>query len=276
MRELLHRAGPAGAPPEPGGKNPNTGSASEQNTPGQDSSENDRIDARATRSADAVTGAAFYDGFSEEEDNEDRLSAILLSSTREDPEHPEHPYPTSLADVYDSGLVTVEYSNYLFDLFVNEVLLHSPLVSFSSEDTADEVRRTKPILFMACISAAASKVDAELHKALDQKISSAYGEQIMVRGRKSLELIQALLISAIWSFPPEKYMDTRFYMFVHMSAAMALNLNIDRDWDDLFSGPVAASPNTGANLEVTKEKLVYEKRRTHLGCWLACSRYLPI
>ena len=61
---------------------------------------------------------------------------------------------------------------------------------------------------------------------LDQEVLHAYATRIMVRSEKSLELIQALLISAAWYHPPLKFGQLKYYEYVRMATTMSMDIGI--------------------------------------------------
>ena len=54
----------------------------------------------------------------------------------------------------------------------------------------------------------------------------AYALKSLVDSEKSLELVQALLISAVWYHPPNKFGQLKYYEYIHMAATMAMDIGI--------------------------------------------------
>lgn len=55
-----------------------------------------------------------------------------------------------------------------------------------------------------------------------------FADSIIVHGQKSLELVQAIMISVIWYFPPEHFEELKFYQLVHLAAVMAIDIGLGR------------------------------------------------
>nr|POF04595.1 transcriptional regulator war1 [Quercus suber] len=92
--------------------------------------------------------------------------------------------------------------------------------------TADEMRATKPTLFLAILAAAAGKEDSELSAVLDRELLLVYATRGTINSEKSLELVQALLTSTVWYHPPRKFGQLKYYEYTHMAAIMAMDLGI--------------------------------------------------
>ena len=107
-------------------------------------------------------------------------------------------------DVVDRGLLSMVKATELFNRYINRLMPQYP--AFPLSGTADELRRDKPILFLAVLAASVEATDPILNLKLNQEIQQLYAKKIAVQGYKSLELIQALCVSTLWTYPPKKYM----------------------------------------------------------------------
>lgn len=107
---------------------------------------------------------------------------------------------------------------------------------------------------------------------LTKEVMAIYGDRIICHGEKSLELIQALLVSTIWYWPPEHFEELKFYQLIHLAAVMGIDINIGKKlktnrgtghvaglWrDHQWRRSVLPNPDT------------IEARRTWLGCYFMC------
>ena len=119
-------------------------------------------------------------------------------------------------DVVEREILTMEEANQLFQSYNNDLTQYYPTVVFPPEVSAADLRRTKPTLFLAVISAAAAKVDPHLYSILNTEVLSSYAHRTVVKSEKSLELVQAIIITTVWYFPPGKYAKLKFYEYIHM------------------------------------------------------------
>lgn len=194
-----------------------------------------------------------------------------------------------LSDVIDRGLLSMQEASRLYARYSHELVQYFPTVVLPEGCDADDIRRTKPILFLAVIAAASGSSDADLNVTLNKEILQIYAHQIVIKGEKSLELIQSMLITIAWYCPPDNFEELRFYQYIHMAATMALDLGIGRKTREplSYSDLSAVSSLESPGLEALQEERCHDKfrssppidsglldsRRTLLSCYLNCSRF---
>lgn len=130
-------------------------------------------------------------------------------------------------DIVDRGLITMEKAAEMFARYQDHMLPHLPAVVFTPSMTVAELRRTKPILFMAIMTAAVSEIH-DLQRVLQKELMHLFAEKVMLTGEKSLELVQALQIAVIWYWPPEHFEELKFYQLVHIAAVMAIDIGLGK------------------------------------------------
>lgn len=106
-------------------------------------------------------------------------------------------------DVVERGLLSMDKATELVKRYTNLLMPHCPVVPISCP--AYELRKTKPILFLAVLAASAATSDPGLHFKLNQETQELYAKKITVQGEKSIEFIQAICVSILWPYPPKKY-----------------------------------------------------------------------
>lgn len=178
---------------------------------------------------------------------------------------------SQMEDVVDRGLLSLETANELVKIYVTELVQHLPVVVLPRETTAIDLRQSKPVLFLAVIAAAALSVDSELSYILYQEIIRAYADRIFVRCEKSLELIQSLLVTVGYCYPPDSAAQLQFYQYSHTAATMALDIGLgSKTWR---SGPEIQTdlepqqgpPSDGDRLN---DGGLLENSRTLLTCYM--------
>ncbi|KAJ6151738.1 hypothetical protein N7470_006866 [Penicillium chermesinum] len=171
-------------------------------------------------------------------------------------------------DVIDRGMISLEVASASFDRYVKDMAEEMPVVVFPPGTTMDDVRRGKPALFLSVISVAVGKFDKEIQMPLITDFFRLAAESIVVKGNKSLELVQALLVQAIWYIPPDNLEELKFYQIIHMAIAVSMDLGLNR----LSNGdikPLArlrdiiAKKHFGPAVDLDGP----EARRTWLGCY---------
>lgn len=131
------------------------------------------------------------------------------------------------SDIVDRGIITMERAAVFWDRYNYQMAPHLPAVVFPREMTVGELRKTKPVLFLAVMSAASSEVP-NIQRVIVKELMQVFADKIMITGEKSIELVQALNISVIWYWPPENFEELKFYELVHMAAIMAIDLGLGK------------------------------------------------
>lgn len=195
-------------------------------------------------------------------------------------------------DVIDSGMISMATATQLFESYRKDLFPHYPMVVIPDSTSADELRQTKPALFLAIIAAAAGAENSELSAMLDHEVLHAYATKSLVHSEKSLELVQALLLSAVWYHPPNKFGQLKYYEYIHMAATMAMDIGIGtrhvvhrsrfgtkrsiREGRKPNIHPLedAANPDlsmTPRSREPSPDAASIESRRSFLACYVICS-----
>ncbi|KAI0020975.1 hypothetical protein F4780DRAFT_770419 [Xylariomycetidae sp. FL0641] len=130
-------------------------------------------------------------------------------------------------DIVDRGVVTMDEAARLFRRYTEHMAIHLPAVVFPRNFTVDDLRNTKPILFLA-IMAVASSETPNFQRQLVKELMQIFAEKIIIIGEKSLEMVQSLLVSVIWYFPPEHFEELKFYQFIHLAAVMSIDIGLGR------------------------------------------------
>lgn len=146
--------------------------------------------------------------------------------------------------------------------FCNELVPIYPLVNIPTCAKWTDLRNDKPALLFAILTAAASSINPKLFQMLFDYTSKYLAEEVVVHGRKSLELVQALLIMATWHHPAEQFQELKFSQYAHMAATMVSDLRSANDTN--YDIPPASSSSLAS-------KQVVEVCRTFLASYFMCS-----
>ncbi|KFY89513.1 hypothetical protein V498_06417 [Pseudogymnoascus sp. VKM F-4517 (FW-2822)] len=203
--------------------------------------------------------------------------------------------PDKTPDVIERDLIGLEKAEEYFDHYVNNMVPHCPIVAFRPEETAESIRSSKPILFHTVLTAAAGQKDHAAYVTLHEELLQVFADRYILNSDKSLELVQAFLLTAIWLYPPNDFRTLKFYQYVHMAASMSLDIGqpdlpgpfTKHQWptviaDNFIKPPAQESPSKTADTNspatdpetariLRQELLVLESKRTHLGCYLICA-----
>jgi hypothetical protein len=167
----------------------------------------------------------------------------------------------------------------LFDIYVNELVPHYPVVVFPEACTAAELRQSRPILFLAVIAAASGKADPELSTVLNTELLQTYATRIFMNSERSLELAQAMVITAVWYNPPNGFAQLKFYEYIHMAATMALDIGLGTKPDNARgqhnSSTNTTPPELGHSLSsaspAESDPFGLAYMWTFLACYLICA-----
>ncbi len=174
-------------------------------------------------------------------------------------------------DVIDRSIVDEQESYRLFYLFVEDLCPKFPLVLFPPKTDPAEIRRTKPTLFLACIAAAAGTQDPHLFSMLTSETLTAYAYRTVMHSEKSLELVQAMLVTSIWYYPPGRFAQLKVYEYIHMASSMAIDLGISNE-PNFGSGKRHLGLSEDNHTDKPKIEVLDEeelqKRRTILVCYM--------
>jgi len=177
--------------------------------------------------------------------------------------------PSLQQDVIGRGIISLELAYELFETYVRDLVPTSPLVIFPPNTKASEVRGKTPTLFLAVISAAAGKSDPSLFSILSSEVLAAYTHRTVMHSEKSLELVQAMIVTSIWYYPPGKFAKLKFYEYIHAAATMAMDIGLGTNPRNPRRRPQSSennSPQPESSVGSDVEDLA--KKRTFLACYL--------
>ncbi|CAG8962092.1 hypothetical protein HYFRA_00005135 [Hymenoscyphus fraxineus] len=173
---------------------------------------------------------------------------------------------SSQLDVIDRGILTWESAEKLFHTFNTDLYQHYPCVYFPPGTSAENIRRTKPTLFLAVIAAASGKTEPHLYSTLNSEVVASYVQRTIIDCEKSLELVQAEIVTCIWYYPPGNWVALKLYEYINMATTMALSIGLGtnpnvskRRWGE-NSGSIEGQP-----MQIDED---LERRRTILTCYL--------
>lgn len=168
------------------------------------------------------------------------------------------------SDIVDRGIISSSKASDLWDRYNYQMVPHLPAVVFPADMTVGELRKTKPILFLA-IMAAASSETPNVQRVLVKELMQVFADKIFVAGEKSIELVQALSVSVAWYWPPEHFEELKFYELVHMAMIMAIDLGLGK------RKPRRGGQKAFRDLPFRKhpppDPTTIEARRTWLACY---------
>jgi hypothetical protein len=114
-------------------------------------------------------------------------------------------------DFIDQEITSLETATELFNFYMSDLCGQLPMVVFGPSDTAAKIRREKPTLFLCIVTASAGRFGTKLYNRLHREVLRVFAQRLIIIGDKSLELVQAQLITAFWLYPPDDFKKLKFY-----------------------------------------------------------------
>lgn len=189
-------------------------------------------------------------------------------------------------DIIDRGLISIATAKLLLETYRRDLYPLFPMVAVPQYVTMEQMRQSRPTLFLTILAAAAMKDHPHLSAALDKEILQNYATRSLVQSEKSLQLVQSFLLSAVWYHPPKKFEQLKYYEYIHMAATMAMDMGIGtrpvphrsqfgpgngRDVHHLEDArnPDLSMSNRSGDFDIDTSSL--ESRRTFVSCYCLCT-----
>jgi hypothetical protein len=181
-----------------------------------------------------------------------------------------HGSPGSLSEEYDHAVLSfldaripMSKQKDLFSLFAHHGGAAWPVIRLPMD--LDQIREKSPILLLSILVYSYSQniqgTEIHVHNELVQETMHLLGNEVIGRGQRSLELVQALLVSAFWNKPTRRG-QASCYQIVQLAADMAIDLGI--------AGPPLL-PSPVAFFSRNEDATSLEACRTWLACFVALS-----
>ncbi|KAI7506931.1 hypothetical protein KC347_g7274 [Hortaea werneckii] len=162
----------------------------------------------------------------------------------------------------------------MFNRYCRDLAPHLPAVVFPPETTAEQVFRDRPILYVCILSASSFGIlPHDISKHLAREAVGAIADCVVRNGAKSLELIQAMQVLALYYKPPEENEQTNFYQIIHMAAVMALDIGLGKRFNPSKARRGFGGPQNPPGMQRTmpQDSDTLEARRAWLTCYYLCA-----
>jgi Fungal Zn(2)-Cys(6) binuclear cluster domain len=131
-------------------------------------------------------------------------------------------------DVIDRQLIDAETAYRCFDRYTAEMCEQLPIVVFRPGTRAEDIRKTKKMLFLAVLAVSSGTIRPDLQPKLVSEITRIFADRIVYRGERSLELCQTIQVMTIFYQPPQKYEELNVNQLIHIAAVMALDMGMGK------------------------------------------------
>ncbi|KAF2659834.1 hypothetical protein K491DRAFT_590315 [Lophiostoma macrostomum CBS 122681] len=130
------------------------------------------------------------------------------------------------SDIVERELISMEQAQEMLDLYRDHLTEQVPSITISHDWTAQALRSKKPALFHAVMAAASHSRGTELSNRLFEEVVYLYAREIFIGGEKTLQHVQALLVTVAYYTPPKTPSHLQIYQYGNMAASMALELGL--------------------------------------------------
>ncbi|KFY48678.1 hypothetical protein V495_01097 [Pseudogymnoascus sp. VKM F-4514 (FW-929)] len=132
----------------------------------------------------------------------------------------------TITSLIGSDLLPIDKAIALFTEFIKNVLPEYPILLLTDEDDFNTLRTSQATLLLAMITAGARASDPVLFRNLHSHLLRVLADKVLVRGLRSLELAQAILVMEVWYDPPDDMERLNFYMWIQIAATMVRQLGL--------------------------------------------------
>lgn len=112
----------------------------------------------------------------------------------------------------------------LFEYFHDQMSPHFPFITLTMETA--KMRQDRPFTYVACVNAAAQS-DPTFQTRITRDILKYLGDHMLLRGEKSLDLLQGLLIMINW-YHVYRNSNPQLMNLVHLAKALLVDLALNR------------------------------------------------
>jgi hypothetical protein len=170
------------------------------------------------------------------------------------------------AEPVNANGFTEEAKSRLLQTFVEKMLPQYPVISMPQGVPLQELETARPFTMQAVIASACCVSEPQSFKAMHDRSVVMLSDAVVVQGRKNLDLLQALLVTATWACPPDNLSNLNVYQWSHMACTMAMELGLGG------RSSRHAQVQDVQELASNASEALMERFRTMFGVYLTCSR----
>ena len=195
------------------------------------------------------------------------------------------------SDVIERGVITMDAARRALDFFVVNMLPQFPIVVVKASNDAERMRRDTPTLFLAILCAASGTLCIGAQREINKELQRVIADRVLVIGERSLDLIQALQVTTVWYYPPDRYEELKFYQLVcrlslfkvslltfgnfkiHITCVMAIEMGLScRRKAKKLTGLIETKNGFPLLRKPYPDSKVVECRRAWLGCYFLAAQ----
>jgi hypothetical protein len=164
---------------------------------------------------------------------------------------------SSCLDLIDRGVLQLDTANILLGHWTRNMSTYVPTVTLPAAVEAQDVRISRPMVFLAILVVASASIQPSLLPKLLLELNLQLAERVMIIGEKSIDLVQALLVYITHFVVPAQAKRSSYTQYVHGAVSVSLDLGLDKRSRPEQLRPCAEVDNIG---------------RTWLACYYTASK----
>jgi hypothetical protein len=129
-------------------------------------------------------------------------------------------------DIIDRGVISEDMARELLNIWRKELVAACPGVTIPQHWDVLDLRANKPALFHAVMAASAHSKGSALSDRLHEEAVLLYARSAFIKGEKSVQAIQALIVTVSYYSPWKTPGPLQIYQWINMAASMALELGL--------------------------------------------------
>lgn len=129
-------------------------------------------------------------------------------------------------DIIDRGVISEDMAREFLGIWRKELVAACPGITIPRHWDVFDLRENKPALFHAIMAASAHSKGSALSDRLHEEAVLLYARSAFVKGEKSIQAIQALIVTVSYYSPSKTPGQLQIYQWINMAASMALELGL--------------------------------------------------
>lgn len=157
-------------------------------------------------------------------------------------------------------------------IFRSQMVKHLAFIYIPPDETAQQLRQTKPFLFRAIVAVTSTSIKDKL--ARGKELKQILAQSAVVENQSNLDLLLGILVYVAWSWDPFLTKDGTLSRLMMLAISLVGNLRLNKPLpqDVHMIGPI--TPGFAARCRIgaeDPEQLHLERQRAVLGCFVLSS-----
>ncbi|EEQ40358.1 hypothetical protein CLUG_04486 [Clavispora lusitaniae ATCC 42720] len=139
-------------------------------------------------------------------------------------------YRDKQLDVVSLGIISMDEAELRLRVYRDHLYAANPLVALPSDATVESMIANQPFMFNTIMSITCmgmqSSVNPDVSLALENQAVSSVVTEVMVAGKKTVELLKCLILLSLWYNSPELFKSRRYHILNNVAVTLLHDLGI--------------------------------------------------